>query len=499
MKRLDSKATTLCSRPMSLCSKLAALLLVATAANAIIPTSLKAADCDNNDVRATLQTDPPSTTLHGKIQKDFTEGKAKGKSANLEEVSKVREEKRKQAESNPNWMEEWEADLTERTKTEKTYPSLEERLAYLLEKSPSFQESNLMALIGKRGKLQDRVGAFFWERHPRLDWTVNFVFSNVAMIATLGLKDNFTRPRFMGLRIKIPKRGPAVKEWNIDHFQKYMTELSSVIFQAVHPEPTIPGVWARAMKDTALKYKGNPLKVYKAIADRAFEYRSKHRSFLETVQNEVVGKLDEVALKDFLDIGFFEKWVEKRFRLSKLKDSEDVTAQKDFDAEVEKSARVITFLSATLFEAALIYVVDYKWMLQPELEKSKELDALDKAIDEHHKEVEKGDEFTKQMKEQADAAIKEIEAHPEKYNIQQLSSLDKEMLEELERSEESIKNMEIAASNLENRIKSAPSQSERERLQTSLGKLQALITSSKAGLEEDAKHREYLKSLGKKK
>ncbi|MBI3542025.1 MAG: hypothetical protein HY075_01940 [Deltaproteobacteria bacterium] len=196
----------------------------------------------------------------------------------------------------PTWsqfVEDWEKEVTDRMTDEgsKNYPKVEELLALMSERSPTFARA-LGEFLENKGSVRFKVLAHFMEKIQTLEKGPGEIGGKVTWGS-----------RFWELwRTKI--RLPARKAWTADDFSLFMTEMSNAVFRSMNPEPGFRMTWLKAFGEVRLDPK--TWKVWEGFANRFLElYRNRYKSFMEGVTLEAYGKVRPEVIRDFYRFGMW--------------------------------------------------------------------------------------------------------------------------------------------------------------------------------------------------
>jgi len=271
-------------------------------------------------------------------------------------------------------IDEWLEDLIVRMHSNKTYPSLEEMLAFQASKSPTFK-SGLIDFLQNHGSLRYKYLAYF--REPvLLDATVG----KVGEALTIGDKINNkggavktgfrfkpgfeTRPwEFWDTRLRVPKRRPFTQ----NEFATFMMEISNAMFRAANQEYEFSNLggqlrfanlWIRSWGDVRLTPEN--WNVMKHFAERLQrEYSEEYKNFLKGVAHESYETVppDAAYLREFYYKGIWQASLDRLNAIivkRSLKGAFDQDAI--FSAEVQKLTHAVRFVSRPIYQALSLYL-----------------------------------------------------------------------------------------------------------------------------------------------
>ena len=191
-------------------------------------------------------------------------------------------------------VKKWEDDVTDRMtdKGSDRYPSVDELLALMAAKSPSFK-SGLIEFLTNHGNVRFKLLAHFMETIQTAEKGVGEIGGKVTYGKRLwGIWQN---------SIRLPMR----KAWTPDDFALFMTETSGAMFRAMHPEPGWSTTWLKAFGEVRMDPK--TWKVWQNFANRfLLDYRGRYKAFMEGVSEEAYGKPRPDVIRDFYRFGMWD-------------------------------------------------------------------------------------------------------------------------------------------------------------------------------------------------
>lgn len=166
---------------------------------------------------------------------------ARGRRARALRIEKILGEKWEASQrSNPanadeawsEYVHQWELEILDRTENgnRADYPELEELLALMAAKSPTFK-TGVLDFLNNYGDFKYKAFAQFLESD--------------------GSGPGTTGQRFWSLwqaRIKLPMR----RVWSLDDFSLFITETSNAMFRTMHPEPSMRSSYLKALSEIRL-------------------------------------------------------------------------------------------------------------------------------------------------------------------------------------------------------------------------------------------------------
>ncbi len=191
-------------------------------------------------------------------------------------------------------VKKWEQEVTDRMTDEgsKNYPDINELLALMAAKSPTFK-AGLVEFLTNHGAVRFKLLAHFMEKVQTLEKGVGEVGGKVTYGKRLwGIWQN---------SIRLPMR----KTWTPEDFALFMTETSSAMFRALHPEPGWSTTWLKAFGD--VRFDPKTWKVWEGFANRfLLDYRARYKGFMEGVSEEAYGKPRPEVIRDFYRFGMWD-------------------------------------------------------------------------------------------------------------------------------------------------------------------------------------------------
>lgn len=225
---------------------------------------------------------------HDRLHKSGRAQAAKVQKILAEEWERAQQGKPKDPEA--AWAEhvkKWEEETLDRmtNKDKFGYPTVEELLALMAAKSPTFGSKMLTFLVDK-GTIRFKVLAHLTERIHEGK------VSGDKMTYGDRLMNNWQKS------IKLPAR----KTWTSDQFALFMTEISQTMFRAMHAEPGFRATWIKAFGSAIFTQK--TWRIWKVFAEKFTEdYRAKYKSFMEGVTLESFGEPRPDVMRDFYRFG----------------------------------------------------------------------------------------------------------------------------------------------------------------------------------------------------
>jgi hypothetical protein len=185
-----------------------------------------------------------------------------------------------------DFVKKWENEAGDKALDGKA-PSLEELLAIMAAKSPTF-EMSLMEYLWNHGDVRYKILASFEEGE--------IVGETAAKVGTRG-------KRFWNLwqsKIKLTVN----RVWSGEEFAMFLTETSNAMFRAMNPEPRWYTTWASAFGRVFTK---GELKMWKSFADKFMsEYRVRYKTYLETVSMDAFGEPRPEVVRSFYRFGMVD-------------------------------------------------------------------------------------------------------------------------------------------------------------------------------------------------
>ncbi|MBI3558314.1 MAG: hypothetical protein HY074_18765 [Deltaproteobacteria bacterium] len=249
--------------------------------------------------------------------------------AQAEEVRRILDEK-----AGEN-VADWEADVIQRMKSRRAYPTLEELLAVMAARSPSFRQG-LLEFQQAQGLMRWRVLTHFLEYVPGVNPKVTY------------------GRRFWRLwqkRIHVPRKGYM----SAADFAHFTVELSNAMFRTAHREPNFALTWLRAFGQ--VRAEPATWNVLRAFAEKFQDgYRARHRARVEGVALEAFGKPRPEVLYEFYRWGIGDtayrrlSAVIRERRLGAAFDKDAI-----YQAEAEKLALELAFVVRPVVSGLFLY------------------------------------------------------------------------------------------------------------------------------------------------
>lgn len=217
---------------------------------------------------------------------------ARGRRARALRIEKILTEKWQESQrthpADPDvaWNEfvrQWEQEVLDRTESDRRadYPEIEELLALMAAKSPTFK-TGLLDFLNNYGDIKYKVFAQFLEGD--------------------GKRPGTTGQRFWSLwqaRIKLPMR----RVWSVEDFSLFITETSDAMFRTMHPEPSMRSPFLSALGEIRLS-DPETLKIWRNFSRKFQEkVRNNYFEFMESVTTESFGQPRPEVIRDFYRYG----------------------------------------------------------------------------------------------------------------------------------------------------------------------------------------------------
>jgi hypothetical protein len=258
----------------------------------------------------------PRSILDGKITKAIDALLNRKGRAQARNIERILAERRAKAEANgESWdahVEKWENEILDRMSDGKkgSHPDLDELLAVMAAKSPTFQ-LQLGELLTQHGAIRFRVLAHFLED-----------------VQTLGKEPwakggKVTEGRRFWELWQRTIRLPARRAWTREELSTFMTEISSVMFKVMNPEPGFRRMWIKSFFDESI----DPAqwKVWRRFSERFLErYRWRYKRMLEGVQAEAEGQPRPEVIRDFYRWGIRDAIWRRLAKLSGAKEQAEI-------------------------------------------------------------------------------------------------------------------------------------------------------------------------------
>jgi len=281
----------------------------------------------------------------------------------------------KYKEANKNLpLAEWEASLIARMQSKKTYPALEEIIAYEMAKSPSFEESLSSAFKNGVTVREEYLGHLRRTFDPIALGYKLLGKSFPGRSVTIGKKYSLNARlwELHATKIRVPINRPIKKE----EFQNILMDLSvnatraasKLEFDGIPGHKKLAEVWIQSFKNA--KQSGEPWDLFKHVGDQLQKDQREHIERLVSASAKETFDIptpDEKFLKQAMREGFdttIKEWLIKKKLERKLSDGELMT-DSAFRAEVKKISDSIRFLLQPVWEASgfamLGGITYYEW------------------------------------------------------------------------------------------------------------------------------------------